>query len=239
MPLPPAISLQSVALPTVTGKSLYLSRDSDETFIAFDAAVDVAWTSDDESVAEVRGGKLVAVAKGSTKLRCTAFGRKVSVPVYVGLTPSWSGASKIPVNANAQFNVTNGGWIRLKVNGKNVKTDGVVKINGKSITGHKPGTSTIYLLDPNGKQVASKKVTVYSITDADYELQSALKSSLVLDIQGKSTQNSARMLVYARNGGKTSASASRPGRTEPTLLSACTPANTWTCREAAPRRARR
>ena len=81
-------------------------------------------------------------------------------------------------------------------------TDGVVSISGKTVTGLKAGSSTIYLLDPNGRQVASKKVTVYAITGADYELQSALDKTLVLDIQGKSKENSARMLVYERNDGK-------------------------------------
>ena len=103
--------------------------------------------------------------------------------------------------------MTNDGWIRLKNSrGKYVTSDSVLSLSApssttKRITAKGAGTTTLYLLDKDGNEVASKKVTVYSITSGKYEMQSSVDSSYVLDIRGKSTANSARMIVWKRNGG--------------------------------------
>ena len=127
----------------------------------------------------------------------------------VAKRPTWSGATRIPVGATAEYKVTNGGWICMKVNGNNVESDGVLETwsqdaTSKIVRGWKAGTTTLYLFDGNGKQVDRKTITVYSIEGSDYEIQTAVsgKSNYVLDISGGSTANRARMIVWPRNNGK-------------------------------------
>ena len=121
------------------------------------------------------------------------------------LKPTWTGAARMPVSATADYKVTNGGYIRVKSNGKWATSDSIVSLSSpstttKRVTAKKTGSTTLYLLSKDGKQVASKKITVYAL-DGKYEIQSAVDSSYVLDIRGKSKANSARMIVWPRNGG--------------------------------------
>ena len=136
-----------------------------------------------------------------------AYGGTYEERFVIAERPSWSGATNMPVSSTADYKVTRGGWIRVKVNGKWATSDGVVSLSSpsdtvKRVTAKKTGTTTLYLLDPQGRQVASKKVTVFSMRGKAYELQSAVDSSYVLDIRGKSKADSARMIVWTRNNGK-------------------------------------
>ena len=122
------------------------------------------------------------------------------------LTPTWSGATRLPVSATADIKVTNGGWIRLRSGGKWVTSDKVLSLSSpstttKRVTAKAPGTTTLYLLDATGKQVATKKVTVYAIHGKTYEFESSVDRNYVLDIQGGSAKDGAQMIVYKRNNG--------------------------------------
>ncbi len=118
--------------------------------------------------------------------------------------PGCSGATTMPLNSTADYSVTNGGYIRLKnSSGAYVTSNSVVSLSApsttvKRVTAKGVGTTTIYLLDPDGKQCGSKKVTVTKLS-GKYELESAVKPGLVLDIQGGSKKDSARMIVWTRN----------------------------------------
>ena len=167
------------------------------------------------NIVSVKPGTLAAMSLsqdpleiGDNTLRVEYMGRTCAVNLKLTTTakPSWSGANRIPVSSTANIRVTNGGNLRVKVDGKWATSDSVLSITStsntiKRIVGKKAGSTTLYLLDSNGKQVASKKVAVYSLA-GNWEIQSVVDSSYVLDIRGKSTADSARMIVWRRNGGK-------------------------------------
>ena len=112
-----------------------------------------------------------------------------------------SGASRVPVSATARYTCLKGGYLRVKSGGRYVRSDSVVSISGWTVTGRRAGRTTLYLFDSRGRQVERKTVTVYSLAGS-WELQSSVDSGYVLDIRGKSKANSARMIVWPRNGGK-------------------------------------
>ncbi len=122
------------------------------------------------------------------------------------VNPAWSGATKMPVSSTADFTVTGGAYLRVKVNGKWATSDDYVSISSvndttKRVTAKKKtGTTTVYLL-VNGKQVKSQKVTIFAIHNKKYEFESSVDKNYVLDIQGGSKKDGAQMIVYKRNGG--------------------------------------
>ena len=136
-------------------------------------------------------------------------GTTATVTLTVKVTrpkPTWSGATRMPVKSTADYKVTNGGWVRVKVNGKWATSDSIVSLSApssavKRVTAKKTGTTTLYLLDADGKQVATKQVTVYAIHGKTYEFESSVDKNYVLDIQGGSTKDGAQMIVYKRNNG--------------------------------------
>ena len=167
------------------GKTLVKGTDYD---ISYEDNVDVGWAT------------IIIKGKG-------AYGGIYEDYFDIVEKPSWSGATRMPVSSTADYKVTSGGRIRVKVNGKWAASDSVVSFSSPSdttrrITAKKAGTTTIYLLNPRGRQVASRKVTVFSMKGKAYELQSAVDSNYVLDIRGKSTADSACMIVWPRNDGK-------------------------------------
>ena len=115
---------------------------------------------------------------------------------------NWSGASRIPVNATAKYTCLKDGYLRVKVDGKNAKSDGVLSISGWTLTGKKAGKTTVYLYDKGGKQVAKKTVEVFAAHGKTYEFESSVDKNYVLDIQGGSKKDGAQMIVYRRNNGK-------------------------------------
>ncbi|MBQ9067555.1 MAG: RICIN domain-containing protein, partial [Eggerthellaceae bacterium] len=133
-------------------------------------------------------------------------GTKSATFNIVDVKPAWSGATSMPTSSTADYKVTNGGRIRVEVNGSFTGSDSIVSLADIDattirVTAKKAGTTTLYLFDRNGKQVASKKVKVFPLTGS-YELQSAVDSGYVLDIRGSSKANSARMIVWPRTNGK-------------------------------------
>ena len=165
-------------------------------------------TADKDYTVSYKNNDRLGTATVTVKGKGGAYynGSKSATFKIVDTKPTWSGASRLPVGASANVKVTNGGWIRLKSGGKWVTSNSVLSLTApsattKRITAKAPGTTTLYLLDSSGKQVASKKVTVYAITGDKWEIQSAVDKNYVLDIRGKSKANSARMIVYQRNNG--------------------------------------
>ena len=141
----------------------------------------------------------------SGKIYCGGQGADFKIVVK---KPTWSGPDRLPEGSEGEYKVTNGGWIRMKDSDGSRTTSSLtldiwsISETTKLVDAGRAGTTTLYLYDGNGKQVASKKVTVYSIKDAEFEIQSAVNSNYVLDIRGKSKANSARMIVWPRNNGK-------------------------------------
>ena len=111
--------------------------------------------------------------------------------------PVWTGASAIPVNAYSVA-VMNG-TVRVISGGTYVRVAGnKVNIVGKAASGKSYATVGIY--DAAGRLYAKKTVSVYNLS-GDYVIESAMKSSLVLDIEGVSKRDGARMIVWTRTGG--------------------------------------
>ena len=69
---------------------------------------------------------------------------------------------------------------------------------GKTITAKKPGTTTLHLLNSAGREVGSKKITVYEL-DGSWEFESSMNGNYVLDIKMGSVRNAARMIVWRLN----------------------------------------
>ena len=122
-----------------------------------------------------------------------------------------SGASRIPVGATAYYKLSGGSFASYTLEAKegNVWFDSgnkVVRIvndgNKTCLIGEAAGTTTIRLVNSKGKVVLTKKVEVYDLEGKNWEIQTAVNSGYVLDIRGKSKANSARMIVWPRNGGK-------------------------------------
>lgn len=163
------------------------------------------WYSYDESIAAVENSRnstsgywteVKAKKSGKTQIIGVVPGSMVAVmfDVDVYAKPTWSGASKMPISSTATYTVKNGS-IKVKSGGD------YISVKGNTVTAKKKGTATLALLDRNGKEIATKKVEVYKFS-GEYVLESAVNSDYVLDIRGKSTKNSAQMIVWTRNGGK-------------------------------------
>lgn len=107
----------------------------------------------------------------------------------------WNAPSRMPVGSTAVFDVDNEHYLASR-------NEDIIFAFEHNALAKRPGTATIDLMDSNGNRVASKKVTVYTLEGKNWEFQSVADSRYVLDIQGKSKKNSARMIVYKRNNGK-------------------------------------
>ncbi len=106
---------------------------------------------------------------------------------------SWKGPSSVPVDSLCAFTVKNGS-IKVK------EGSSYVSVTGPYVWAKKTGTATLALVDADGNEVATKKLKVVAL-DGEYEIQSAMDSGFVLDIQKASKDNSAKMLIYTRNNG--------------------------------------
>ena len=108
--------------------------------------------------------------------------------------PSWSGATKMPVNSTAAYSVKNG-TIKVKSGGA------YIGLSGNKVTAKKKGSAKLALINKSGKEVATRTIEVFDLK-GEYIMQSSINSNYVLDIRGKSKNNSAQMIVWTKNGGK-------------------------------------
>ena len=158
-----------------------------------------------------RGALLTRVAVGFIAL-IVSIAMAPTISALAKANYTWAGASKMPEGSFGVNYTTSGYRLAVKSNGRFATSDSYVRIEETTESGDsysfynvyakKIGTTTLYLLDTNNKQVASKKITIYKISGKNWELQSAVNGNYVLDIQRKSTANSARMITYQRNNGK-------------------------------------
>lgn len=144
------------------------------------------------AASKIKTGTYYVVVKGKGN-----YGSSKSIRYRVIYRPVWTGASRIPINAYSK--AVSHGTVRVLAGGKYLRVSkNKVNIVGKVASGKSYATVGVY--DSLGRLYAKKKVKVYKLS-GDYVIQSAMKSSLVLDIEGISKRNGAQMIVWTRNGG--------------------------------------
>lgn len=132
---------------------------------------------------------------GFTGVKTTTFSISDSTQdVQASSKPSWKGPSSIPVGSICFFKVNNG-TMKIK------SGSSLVGIKDSYLRAKKAGTVTLALMDSDGNEVATKTLKVVELKGT-YEIQTALNSKYVLDIQKGSKENSANMIVYTRTNKK-------------------------------------
>lgn len=108
--------------------------------------------------------------------------------------PSWKGPSSIPVGSVCAYTVSNGA-IKVKSGAS------LVSVVGPYIQAKKKGTVTLALVNEEGTEVATKELKIEALKGT-YEIQTALNSNYVLDIQKGSKEDNANIIVYTRTSKK-------------------------------------
>lgn len=106
----------------------------------------VTWTTSDPKVATVENGKVVAVGKGTATITAEYDGQKATCVVRCRFEDtSWrSSAADVTLGVGESFKLTvtnNSGETADAI--WTMSVDGVVSINGKTVTGRAPGTVTL------------------------------------------------------------------------------------------------
>ena len=107
--------------------------------------------------------------------------------------PSVSGATRIPVFADASYRVTNGS-LKLKAG-----TDATLV--GSTLTGLSPGKVTLAVLDVAGVERQTFEVEVYALSGW-YKLTSAANAKLALNVRGGYVANSTNINLATASGAR-------------------------------------
>ena len=123
-----------------------------------------------------------------------AYGGGKAARFIVAGTPSYAGATSMPVSSKASWKLKN---CSLKI----VKGTDVVSVKGNVVTAKKPGVARLAVVNQLGQQVDTKVVSVYKLS-GKYLIQSSMKgkSNMCLDMEGESKSNGAQMIVWPKHG---------------------------------------
>ena len=107
--------------------------------------------------------------------------------------PTCEGATRVPVGATAAYELTDSGSIAIKYG------DAHAALDGTTLTGEAAGIVVLSIRDSNGRERSTMTVEVYGLSGS-YAIQSALDSSMVLDISGGSLHDRGNLQLYEANG---------------------------------------
>lgn len=131
----------------------------------------VTWSSSNDSIATVSGGKVTGVAAGSATITATAIDGKTSASVEITVTPKEETPTITGITIEGASEVVAGGTITLtaKVEGTGNFSDevtwssskkDVATIDGGKVTGVAEGTTTITATTKDGNHSATKEIKV-------------------------------------------------------------------------------